>query len=274
MAVCLLWGFRHPEHERRPPSRLRGCSGRRARVHLARDRRRVPRVRAAGHDGGRRRPLPPAAPLPAQPHRARAGGGPARAGDHALQRRRGRRGDRRRARLVDGALGSRGRRRGRRAGGRAGRRTRAPWAWTWAAPRATCRWWPAAAWRSPAGARWAGARWRCRWSTCTPWAPAAAASPGATRAARCVPGPRSAGADPGPACYGRGGTEPTVTDANLLLGYLDAGSSLAGGVELDRDAAERAVGALAVASWTSTPRDAPPGSCAWRAPRWPRRCGW
>ena len=58
-------------------------------------------------------------------------------------------------------------------------------------------------------------------------------------------GPRSAGADPGPACYGRGGTEPTVTDANLLLGYLDAGSSLAGGVELNRDAAERAVGALA-----------------------------
>src|SRR5439155_27324789 len=57
-------------------------------------------------------------------------------------------------------------------------------------------------------------------------------------------GPRSAGADPGPACYGRGGEEPTVTDANLLLGYLDAGSPLAGGVELDRDAAERAVAAL------------------------------
>ena len=36
-------------------------------------------------------------------------------------------------------------------------------------------------------------------------------------------GPRSAGAEPGPACYGRGGTEPTVTDANLLLGYLAAG---------------------------------------------------
>jgi N-methylhydantoinase A len=58
-------------------------------------------------------------------------------------------------------------------------------------------------------------------------------------------GPRSAGADPGPACYGRGGEEPTVTDANLLLGYLDAGSPLAGGVELDRGAAERAVGSLA-----------------------------
>src|SRR5207302_8206812 len=57
-------------------------------------------------------------------------------------------------------------------------------------------------------------------------------------------GPRSAGADPGPACYGRGGSEPTVTDANLLLGYLSADSPLAGGVALDRDAAEQAVGAL------------------------------
>jgi N-methylhydantoinase A len=58
-------------------------------------------------------------------------------------------------------------------------------------------------------------------------------------------GPRSAGADPGPACYGRGGEEPTVTDANLLLGYLDPSSPLAGGVELDRDAAEGVVGDLA-----------------------------
>jgi len=57
-------------------------------------------------------------------------------------------------------------------------------------------------------------------------------------------GPRSAGAEPGPACYGRGGTEPTVTDANLLLGYLDASSTLAGGVELDVDAASDAVGRL------------------------------
>jgi N-methylhydantoinase A len=54
-------------------------------------------------------------------------------------------------------------------------------------------------------------------------------------------GPRSAGADPGPAAYGRGGTEPTVTDANLVLGYLDAGAPLAGGVELDPDAAQAAL---------------------------------
>jgi N-methylhydantoinase A len=58
-------------------------------------------------------------------------------------------------------------------------------------------------------------------------------------------GPRSAGAEPGPACYGQGGTEPTVTDANLLLGNLAADSTLAGGVELDVDAARTAVGALA-----------------------------
>ena len=45
-------------------------------------------------------------------------------------------------------------------------------------------------------------------------------------------GPRSAGADPGPACYGRGGTEPTVTDANVVLGRLDPGARLAGTVAL------------------------------------------
>src|SRR5215203_552484 len=55
-------------------------------------------------------------------------------------------------------------------------------------------------------------------------------------------GPQSAGAYPGPACYGRGGTEPTVTDANLLLGRLP--EQLAGGLVLDRSAAERALGDL------------------------------
>jgi N-methylhydantoinase A len=58
-------------------------------------------------------------------------------------------------------------------------------------------------------------------------------------------GPRSAGADPGPASYGRGGTEPTVTDANLVLGYLDPEAPLAGGVSLDLEAARNAVGELA-----------------------------
>jgi N-methylhydantoinase A len=54
-------------------------------------------------------------------------------------------------------------------------------------------------------------------------------------------GPRSAGADPGPACYGRGGTAPTLTDANLVLGYLDPGFFLGGGMALDRAAADDAI---------------------------------
>ena len=55
-------------------------------------------------------------------------------------------------------------------------------------------------------------------------------------------GPESAGADPGPACYGRGGTRATVTDANLLLGRLPA--ALPGGIELDATAAERALSGI------------------------------
>ena len=54
-------------------------------------------------------------------------------------------------------------------------------------------------------------------------------------------GPDSAGADPGPACYNLGGRQPTVTDADLLLGYLDADFFLGGRMRLDRAAAERAV---------------------------------
>jgi N-methylhydantoinase A len=54
-------------------------------------------------------------------------------------------------------------------------------------------------------------------------------------------GPDSAGASPGPVCYGSGGTEPTVTDADLVLGYLDPGFFLGGNMALDRDAALAAI---------------------------------
>ena len=57
-------------------------------------------------------------------------------------------------------------------------------------------------------------------------------------------GPRSAGAEPGPASYGRGGTEPTVTDANLVLGRIPPGASLSG-IGLDLEAARDAIGSLA-----------------------------
>jgi N-methylhydantoinase A len=58
-------------------------------------------------------------------------------------------------------------------------------------------------------------------------------------------GPRSAGASPGPACYGLGGAEPTITDAHLLLGRIDADRFLGGDVRLHTAAAEEAVGRLA-----------------------------
>jgi N-methylhydantoinase A len=60
-------------------------------------------------------------------------------------------------------------------------------------------------------------------------------------------GPQSAGAMPGPACYGQGGTEATVTDANLVLGYLDPGNFLGGERRLDPEAAVRAVDRIGAA---------------------------
>jgi N-methylhydantoinase A len=59
-------------------------------------------------------------------------------------------------------------------------------------------------------------------------------------------GPESAGADPGPACYGRGGTQPTVTDANVVLGRVDESNFAGGSMTLDAGAARDAVAALAV----------------------------
>jgi N-methylhydantoinase A len=58
-------------------------------------------------------------------------------------------------------------------------------------------------------------------------------------------GPESSGADPGPVCYGQGGTEPTVTDADLVLGYLDPDYFLGGKMQLDTKQARRALSRLA-----------------------------
>ena len=58
-------------------------------------------------------------------------------------------------------------------------------------------------------------------------------------------GPESAGAEPGPACYGRGGTRPTVTDANLILGYFDPNYFLGGEMKLDVEAARQALAGVA-----------------------------
>ncbi|KQU47027.1 5-oxoprolinase [Rhodococcus sp. Leaf278] len=80
--------------------------------------------------------------------------------------------------------------------------------------------------------------------------------PELTRALRV--GPQSAGADPGPAAYGKGGTEPTVTDANVVLGYLP--TSLAGGeVDLDAEASRTAVATIADAIGLASPEEAASG---------------
>ena len=76
-------------------------------------------------------------------------------------------------------------------------------------------------------------------------------------------GPRSAGADPGPACYGRGGELPTVTDANLVLGRLDREAPLAGGLRLDRRGAPRGRCATRGGRVPQRPRRAPRASSRW-----------
>lgn len=65
-------------------------------------------------------------------------------------------------------------------------------------------------------------------------------------------GPQSAGSEPGPVCYGRGGTDPTVTDACLILGYIDADYFLGGRMKLDVEGSRQAVAAVAAALNLST----------------------
>jgi N-methylhydantoinase A len=72
-------------------------------------------------------------------------------------------------------------------------------------------------------------------------------------------GPQSAGAVPGPACYGRGGTEPTVTDADLLLGYIGADTALGGEVSIDAEAAESALADLAAQAGLESATEAAAG---------------
>ena len=85
-------------------------------------------------------------------------------------------------------------------------------------------------------------------------------------------GPRSAGAVPGPACYGQGGEDATLTDANLVLGRIDAGSLLGGRLRLDRERAHDALARIgARGGWTPSPR--PRQWSTSRTRGWPARCG-
>ncbi|WP_455449000.1 hydantoinase/oxoprolinase family protein [Natrinema thermotolerans] len=72
-------------------------------------------------------------------------------------------------------------------------------------------------------------------------------------------GPESSGSRPGPACYGRGGTEPTVTDANVVLGYIGPETALGGEMTLDVEAARDALGRLADEAGLEGPLEAAQG---------------
>ena len=74
-------------------------------------------------------------------------------------------------------------------------------------------------------------------------------------------GPASAGARPGPVCYGLGGTEPTLTDVMLLVGYMDPGTFLGGSIALDRDAARRVFGETIAAPLGMSADEAAIGIC-------------
>ncbi len=116
---------------------------------------------------------------------------------------------------------------------------------TWAAPPATSASSRTARCAAPTRASSTGARSSCRWSTSTRSAPAAARSRWRDRGGALRVGPRSAGAEPGPACYGRGGTR---ADGHRRQPRCSAtsppDSALAGGVELDAEAAAAAIGGL------------------------------
>ena len=86
-------------------------------------------------------------------------------------------------------------------------------------------------------------------------------------------GPQSAGAEPGPACYGRGGTQPTVTDANLVLGRLDPSYFLGGRMTLDDAAAVQALSTVACRGRTRRRPSSPRGCSRSSTRRWPMRCG-
>ena len=276
VAICLLFSYLDPSHERahrRAPAR---APARRPRLRLARGPAALPRVRALLDDRDRRLPHPAARPLPRRPRRGapRQRGLPAAAGDAAPP-----------------AASPRPRR----------RRGPAPGASSPARPAA-----PSAPACSPAlsgdgnalgfdmggtscdvcvvedgevrrtDSREIGGR-----PIQLPMVDVHTVGAGGGSIGWRDPGgalrvgPRSAGAEPGPACYGRGGTEPTVTDANLLLGHLAArlASWPAASPSTPRPPSA-AVAALGRAASASTRWRPPPGSSASPTRRWCGRCAW
>ena len=247
VAVSLLHSYVDPAHELSIGELLARAAARRRAVAVQRPGGDLPRVRADRHDRARRGPLPAARLLPVEPLLCEAAetglsepqimqssGGltdPQRAGEHAAL-----------TVLSGPAGGVVGGAAARRPGGGARRRSASTWAGTSCdvcliessqVPETAERVIAGRPVALPAldihtvGAGGGSIAWR---------------DPGGALRV----GPVSAGAEPGPACYGRGGQRPTVTDANLLLGRLLADAPLAGGLRLDRRCGRARRGRLAL----------------------------
>ena len=245
VAVVLLHGYRHPEHELRIGEALRErIEG----VHVSLSHEVVGTFReferaATTEVDAALSPLL-GAYLRELLRRAR-GARAARAVDHAVQRRAGRRPSRRRARRGHGPQRPCGRCGRRGAASPTGPASATSCASTWAGPRATSASSRTARCARPAPARCRGGRWRCRWSTSTRSARAAARSPGATRAAPCGSARGRRAPSPGPRATDAAGPSRRSPTRTSCSAHLDVDTPLAGGVQLDASAAERAVGALA-----------------------------
>ena len=259
VAVCLLHADLDPAHERAVAAVLARA---RATTSCARTRC---RPSSASTSAWSRRWSTPRCGRCAAPYLARPGAARRRGAGDDVGRRPGAARRRGRASRRAAAVGSR-RRRARRGRGRARRaasptRSRS----TWAARAPTSASCAAACPSPPATRRSPGYPSGCRRSTSTPSAPAAARSPALDPGGALRGRARRARAPiPGPACYGRGGTEPTVTDADLVLGRIPADAAFAGLGRLDVAAARAALDARR--------RDAPRASSRSSTRRWSRRC--
>ncbi len=243
IAIMFLFSYVNPAHERpRGRDRARGVSRRRARVAVTRGHGPRARVRARVHHPGERlRRTPDLGLRVAAPGEAPQRGLRRSGADHAVHRRC------HAPRLRRQSARSRCSRRAPPAASwvRPSRRRASVCAtssrWTWAVPASTCASSAAGARRSrPIGTGGTGTTSACRWSTCRASVRAAARSRGCVRV-RCSSGPESAGSTPGPVCYGRGGTRPTVTDADAVLGYIPAQGFASGRMELDVESARAAI---------------------------------
>ncbi len=221
VAICLLNSFANPAHERAvaaPAARRRP----RPRRHLQRGRDAgIPGVRARQHHGDVRLCAARAGCL-SRPDRGPAGAGRvhrATRGDAVERRQRADRGDATQCGPPPCCPARRAGGGGRGAPGRAVRVPQPGHAGYPAAPARMSAWWRTGAPAWPARAKWAACRYRCRLDITTVGAGGGSLAwvDDGGPAAR---GPRSAGADPGPACYGRGGAQPTLTDAQVLCGRI------------------------------------------------------